>query len=452
MSPPLFINFLKLGEKLDPTRVLPSHRALAESQWWSPQRLREHQLSKLVALLHHAYHNVPYYRECFDALGLKPDAVSTIEEVRRLPTLTKQAIRANFPEGMTAKNFTIKALKPQASGGSTGVPLRYYTDRAAYGWRLAAQFRHLSWAGFQPGSPWVRIGNHARHKVSERLIDLLFRCHYVHLVEGRGWHLERVLGTINRVKPVLIRGYVSPLVMLANHALQHAIAVAPVAAVVTTGEVLFPFNRALLESQFGAPVYDTYGGEGMAISGQCEKGTYHINDENVIVEFLDNNGEPAQPGQLAILVLTDLNNYGMPFIRYRIQDLAVRLEGGCACGRGLATMSAIQGRDVDIVVTPDGKYLTVYYFSYIIKKYRGIDQWQVRQTHFDRLEIYLVINADFSQESFKRIGDSIKETVGGALQLQMHLVEEIHVAESGKNRYVVSEIGRKLFGATSAGE
>ena len=145
------------------------------------------------------------------------------------------------------------------------------------------------------------------------------------------------------------------------------------ATVATTGDMLYPHYRKIIEKQFNCKIFDGYGGESTAVSFECEEHNgYHICDEDVIVEFFKED-EHVVPGETGRIVFTNLNNYAMPFIRYDIEDIGTYTDESCPCGRGLSLMKSVEGRDSDIIMTPDGDIIVVQFFLFLFEYIAGVD-------------------------------------------------------------------------------
>ena len=139
-------------------RSISKHRRfLQDSQWWSADQLQEYQNEKLRALIKHAYMNVPYYRELFDERKLKPEDIKTTDDLLKLPMLTKEIIRENFPHNIVAKNIPKEQMMHTCSSGSTGEPLQYYITKDAYSFNLACNIRGWYWFGFRMGDKFIKL-------------------------------------------------------------------------------------------------------------------------------------------------------------------------------------------------------------------------------------------------------------------------------------------------------
>lgn len=452
-------------ERLQGTPISSHLRELERSQWWPWEELRRLQERKLRRLVAHAYQRVPLYRQLWDEAGVRPEDVQHLEDLPRLPLVNKRVLRAAYPDQVLANGVERSQLVPYTSSGSTGEPFRFVMSRQEKGMRWAVMFRCWAWAGLEPGVPYVNLmGEHAhgalqggwRQKLEQRLTRML----HIPAFAIHDERLEQVIEAVVRFRPRILRSYPATAHRLAQALAERGINL-PLRAVLTTGEILFPFQRQAVEEQFGCPVFDAYGGDGMDVAFQCGYNSgYHINAEAVIVEVTDDEGRPLPPGQEGQLVLTNLNNLSMPFIRYAIADLgALRpTEERCPCGRGLPLLDHVSGRSSDQIVLPSGRALLMWFFTTLFRQTPGIDAFQVRQTAGDQIVISLVPNADFGhlpleggRQGLHRQGafvgqegilaylrQRIEEQVRGEARVEIRLVDRILAGPAGKRRFFIA--------------
>ncbi|RLI78387.1 hypothetical protein DRP05_07380 [Archaeoglobales archaeon] len=410
---------------------------LKETQWLNRNEIEDIQNKKLKALIHHAYRNVPYYHRLFKSLELTPDDVRSKEDLSKLPVLEKEDIRKNLNQ-LIAQNIRKSRIIETQSSGSTGEPLKYYIDRASYSIGWAHTFRCWGWAGYGLGDPYVKISLSARTNFKKKIQDMLMNCSYIHFSDVSEKTLLRFLEVMKKGK--IIRGFASSMYLISRLIKGRGIGEVPEpTAIMTTGDTLFPHYRETIESVFNCELFDGYGGESTPIAFECEEHSgYHLCDESVIVEFLK-NGEEASPGELGSIVFTNLDNFAMPFIRYKVNDVGVKGED-CSCGRGLSLMKSVEGRNTDIVVTPSGRFIVVQFFANLFKYLEGVNQFQVIQDEIDKLEVRIVINERFRDSDEEYIFSKLKDQVGEDMDLIIKFVKSIPPTKSGKRRFVISNV------------
>ncbi|MHC4115522.1 MAG: phenylacetate--CoA ligase family protein, partial [Planctomycetota bacterium] len=218
-------------------RAISKHlRFVRKSQWWSAEELKEFQNEKLGALVKHAYENVPYYHDVFKERKLTVDDIRTTDDLVKLPILTKEIIRENFPHRIVAKNIAGNEMILGGSSGSTGEPLQYYTTKDAYSFNIACVFRGWSWAGFQLGDRYIKLSQNPREGLINKMQDLAQRCEYIHSQSLTPQDITNIVEVIRKSDAKLIRGYPSTLYVLSQYIEKDGITDIRPAAVTTTGE------------------------------------------------------------------------------------------------------------------------------------------------------------------------------------------------------------------------
>jgi phenylacetate-CoA ligase len=211
---------------------------------------------------------------------------------------------------------------------------------------------------------------------------------------------------------------------------------------VTWGDQLQPVQRARIEAAFQARVFDTYGcGEGIQVATQCGHAqNYHVYNLDVIVDYVDDRGDPVPPGTPGNLLLTRLHPGPMPLIRYRVGDIATSGCGKvCPCGRAWELLESIQGRSADAIVTPGGNRLIVHFFNGVFEHFHEIDQYQVVQERPDTITVRILPTAAWSSRSETAIVAALQHR-GVGLDVRIDKVTEIPLTPAGKRRFVISTV------------
>lgn len=457
---------MPLVERAQRTPVSVHLAALERSQWWPAEQLQALQLLKLRRLVAHSFQHVPLYRRLWTEAGVRPEDIRSLDDLARLPVVDKHILRAAFPDQALARGVDPRQLVPYTSSGSTGEPFRFTMTRAEKGMRWAVILRCWAWAGLRQGVRYVNLmGEHAHGSLQggarQTLEQRLTGMRHIPAFAVHDERLDAVIDAVVRYQPRLLRSYPATAHRLAEALAERGIDL-PVRSVLTTGEVLYPFQRAAIEAQFHCQVYDAYGGDGMDVAFQCGHATgYHINAEAVLLEVLDDAGRPAPPGSEGQIVLTNLNNLAMPFVRYAIGDLGSLSAELCSCGRGLPLLAHVTGRSSDQLVLPSGRALLMWFFTTLFRQTPGIDAFQVRQTAPDHIAIALAPGRDFgylpagangSAAGAQRLGafggaeqalaylrQRIEGEVRGEAVVEMHLVDQIPPGPAGKRRFFIAD-------------
>ena len=425
------------------------YETLRKTQWLSPGDTRELQDEKLRRLLRHCYRNVPYYRSAMQALELRPEDIRGQADLHKLPYLTKADIRRHLYFDIMSENHDKAQVLKITTSGSTGEPFVCYADRAQLEFRWAATLRAQEWTGYHFGDPSVRlwhqtIGMTKSQATRERLDATLSNRSFIPIFELSDSNLAAMVQKIAAASPVLMDGYAEALNFLAGYLKSTGTLDVRPRALMSSAQTLPPSSRKLIEEAFGCKVFDKYGSrEFSGIAYECEAHDgHHVVAEGYIVEIL-RDGKPALPGEIGEVVITDLNNTCMPFVRYRIGDLAEAMAPGvpCACGRGAARMGAIQGRVQSIIQGTDGRYLPGTFFAHYLKEYdHAFKRFQVIQEERDAMTFRVVKGDRYSDGVLEEVLATFRQYLGERMRIDVELVDEIALIRTGKHLASVSRL------------
>ncbi len=410
---------------------------LKESETWDEKTLEAYQEKRLQILVNHCYVNVPYYREVFQQNGLTPDDIRTVNDLQKLPFLTKKIIKKRKKD-LIASNISFLNRERVFTSGSTGAPLDFYMDPTTRPMERALAFRHLSWLGYKPGErlaafkvlPLANPKQFYQHFRRSGELRISFR----DMDEQR---LEKLVGLLDEFQPAFISAWPSSLYILARWMARKKRTIQPPKFIVTGSENMYPHMTELIEEVFKAPVSDFYGQEeSVAIAMQCSLGQgYHIQMEMGIVELL-----PFRDG-MSEIVGTGLHNMVMPFLRYKTGDLATTGSGPCPCGRKHPLISSIIGREADLIVTPERKVVSPLMLNYPFHRLEEIKEGQVIQEDIKTIRVIIVPWERISESTREQLGNEIKGCLASpAMRVIIEEVEEIPRTSSWKKAFVISHI------------
>jgi phenylacetate-CoA ligase len=446
MTPWLVRNIVfPLHERFRGRETLGFLGELERTQWLAPEALREVQTRKLQALLRYAVEQVPYYRNLFRSLGAVPDDFRTLDDLARLPLLTKEIIRQNLDD-LVAEGEKGTLLR-NSTGGSTGTPLVFYAHPRKEALGNTAKLRARRWWGIEIGDRelhlWgnpVELGRAGQLRAAkDRLLNQIVVSAY-DLSEEK---LERLAGTIRRFRPVFLYVYPSALVSFCRFLRERGIDLAAVAPryVISTAETLLPAHKAFVEETLGTKVIFEYGShDGCAvIAHDCPCGRMHTTDELVHLEFI-RDGKPVASGETGEIVLTNLESYGMPFIRYATGDLGRRGEPGCANGRGLGSLEALEGRVSENLYRTDGRPMPGLYLTGFMQHVPGVADFQVEQTALRDFTVSIVGGDGYADTAEAFIRAEMEKGLGGGLNISFRYIDVIPRTTSGKKLWVVCSV------------
>jgi phenylacetate-CoA ligase len=419
-------------------------REMERTQWLRPEALADYQQRRLSGFIRDAYHRVPYVRDLFDGLGLRPADVSQVEDLRRLPLMDKETIRTNTP---ALKAQDARGLSRFNTGGSTGEPLVFFIGKERVSHDVAAKWRATRWWGVDIGDPEVVVwGSPVEIGAQDRLRalrDSVLRSHLLPAFEFSPQNLDRFVAEIVRLRPRMLFGYPSSLALIASHAEATGVALDDLGVRVAfvTSERLYDHQQQVIERVFDCRVANGYGGRDAGfIAHACPEGRLHITAEDIVVEVVDPSGRPLPNGEAGELVVTHLATGDFPFLRYRTGDVGSLDAECCPCGRGLPVLGRLDGRTTDFIVAADGTVMHGLALIYILRDIEEIDQFKIVQESQTLTRVLIKSDEPLSRALRDRIAAAFRRRLGQSVTVDIEQAPEIPRETSGKYRYVVSKV------------
>jgi len=414
---------------------------LIENQYRPAEAIRQQQESKFLELIRHAEENSPYYRKI-----LKNIKIEKLEDITRIPFLTKQKIHENIEE-IKAQNLPEERFIHNSTGGSTGEKTVFYNDSSSH--LSAYLMRGNRWAGWEVGDRQAQLwGAHYDVSKAKTFITGL-KTSLIHrniMMSSYDMTREDMLDyrdKINKYRPKLLTGYASALYLFSEFLKKNELTIHSPGGIISSAETLYPHQREKIESVFGCRVLNRYGcREVGSIAQECkEQIGLHIFSEHILLEVIDEKGRSCRPGETGEIVITELENYAFPFIRYRIGDLGVLSDRPCSCGRNLPLLEQIKGRVFDLIVGTNGNRLSGTFWTILLREYvDGIIRYQVIQEKPDELLLKLLVNERYSRDEEPVLIKKIKEKCGEDMSIHIEIVDALPLTESGKHRFIISTV------------
>jgi len=396
--------------------------------------IKAFQKARLEKLIQHAYQTTPYYREL---LKTEPKSISEI------PSLEKQDVRAHL-ERLCSEAFTPGQRIKNATGGSTGTPLTFYQDRDYWNQRNLSVYYFDRWAGWDLGEPQLVIwGTPPELSGDERWkhrLNTFWRNQYwlngFHLTDET---MHNVFEKMNRCNPQTILAYPSSLYQFAKFVYENGLRPRwGLKGIISSAEMLHGHYRDLAEAVFNVKVFNRYGGREVGlIAMECAEGRMHINCRDLYLE-IDSPDPYTRPGDILI---THLNNYAMPFIRYRIGDIGILSDEMCPCGNELPILADLLGRSTATFRTRTGARIHGGYFTQQFYDVQGVSQFQLIQETLDRCVLKLVINDQWRETTPRYLVMRIQEALGADVRVKVVFVDDIPLPASGKREFTISKVG-----------
>jgi len=420
------------------------HR-LQETQWYSPEQIATWQWEGLRKTVSHAMTSIPYYQRSFEMAGVTKESFNAPEDVRRLPLLTKTALREHARD-LISRNYR-GPLTSKTTGGSTGEAVTLLKDRVATAYARGGMWRNYSWWGIDIGDRQGRFWGvpiTSSQRLRYKVIDLLSNRIRLSSFDFSDEDLFTYYKRLKKFRPHYLYGYASMIYEFSAF-LQRNKLKFTVPLVVTTSEDLYQHQRNLIQEVLHCRAVNEYGcGEVGPIACECPEGGMHLMADNLYIEILTKDGSPAHIGEIGEVVITELHSRAMPLIRYRIMD-SIEVGGErCPCGRGLPTIHQMIGRSYDYILSQSGKRFHGEKVMYLLERLQdlrmGTRQIQVTQKMFSKLEIKVVRDKDFKSIALDFMRDYFREALGHNIDIEFRMIDQIPRERSGKLRLVISEL------------
>jgi phenylacetate-CoA ligase len=452
--------------------LFPAHEALMGRQTLSVLRdlqrnaalndehIAEYHARHVSSLLEHARAASPYWRtklhDCCEQQAPRPGFVPGTSHhaltTEALPILTRAEIRRHR-ETMRCEGHG--KLIIHSSSGTTDDNLVFYLDGERQAWDRASRIHALARLGVSLGDKQLHFmpqfgsgGRLGALKDAARLVrDRLTRDPAFDLHPRTSARLDAALAFFRRYRPAVIVGYPSGLFALAQHCLntRSEIPVPTLRYVLSTGELLYDFQRKLIETTFGARVVEEYGSQEVGvIASEDAAGQWLVNWPHLIVEIM-RGGRPAYPGELGEVVITTLHSRAMPFLRYATGDVArTPITASVRISAGLKALPPIEGRTSDLAVTTDGRLYSNRELVDTLVRETGVTEFSLHQTSADRMLCMTLRERGWVGQEAK-VTELLRSMLGRSLQVDWKIGAAFQPLKSGKRRYVCSPVAQMLL-------
>jgi len=421
------------------------YRAFEENQWLSVEEITEWQSLRLRKLVKHAYQTVPYYQEVFKKNKLVPNDIQSLDDLYKIPILTKDDIKQNFKQLLSAE-VPRRLVRLGHTSGTTGSPLQVAYDINTCVAHHAADWRQKNWAGLEYGQPYASLQGRLIVPLSQKKPPF-WRKNYInnqlflssfHLTEA---NLPYYFEKLEKDKIQYLEGYPSNIYILALY-LNKINAIFPLKAILTSSETLFAFQRQVIEKAFNCKIFDFYGmAERVVFATECDQHQgHHLNLDYGITEFLDNDNQPVSCGELGHIVATSLHNFAMPLLRYKTNDSCALMHDSCSCGRAFPLMDSVATKNESIITLPDGRLLSPSVLTHPFKPMKNIIESQIIQDAVDNIRVKVVKNNKYSDNDEKVLLAGFRERVGESLRIEIEYVGSIERTKNGKFKWIISKV------------
>ncbi len=421
-------------------------KEITKNQWLSKDEIIEKQFRNVLTMFQYAYKNVPYYRRRYSAQNIDLTDIKTREDFAKLPVLNKKDLQNNLKQ-LLSEACSTEDLYEDSSGGSTGKPTIFFGDRRNVHKKYAANILTDTWTGWQIGERSVYLWgadreiNKLRVFKEKILQKYILRQDTLNAFSMSEKRMEFFARQLQKQQPSLIVAYSNAAFLFAKFLKKNGISGISPKGIVCSAETLTEEKRKIIEEVFQCKVLNRYGSREVGlIAAECpyQQGL-HINANDVYVEFVH-----IGDGKQFEIIVTDLNNYVMPFIRYNMGDMAQQKESmQCECGRGLPLIEKVHGRSSDFILHPDGRLIHGEFFSHAFYGMEKIKQFQIIQNTLDNIDINIVATDILSSDEKGEISRKVYSELGSNINIHIKETDNIPTPPSGKFRFAISKVAKK---------
>lgn len=405
--------------------IAPYINEIEEMYGMSKEELRQRNERVFLRIFRRAYNNSVFYHKLYTDAGIKIDDIKTLDDIKKLPILTKDMVRKHADEMIVVPKWKLIA---NLTSGTTGTPLKVYEDWPSI-WREQSYFYcYRKRCGFTYGQPLVSLRGNLEKK------DIYLKVHISNTLYLSSYNInektvEIYYEQIIRHKPIAIEGYPSSLYSLAlllrDKKLQLHIPIA-----FTSSESLLDYQRTLIEKQFDTNIYDHYGATERTIrlSETINHNGYYEDPGYSINEYTD-DGE----------ITTSLINESFPMIRYKGNDVMDIEELGGYDKQVI--VRKIEGRKSSVLIGKDGTQYSSALLTRVFKSMTMIDNAQFIQEKVGQVKLNIVAGNNFTNNDIERLRTVVSEQLGGNnfdIEISKVQVKDLIYTTQGKFNYVIN--------------
>lgn len=427
-----------LAEKIKHTNSMVWFRRIREMNSWSRGEIRVWQNEQLRRIVDQAYNHTIYWKRIFDERGLKPSDICTLEDIKKLPILTKQDISEHFEE-IVPDNVALFPHRVEKTGGTTGDPMKYLVDEDIWGYVTADKIVAWKSTGYRFGDAFMALGSASLFKknapLARRILDRIRNERAYNSMNMDGELCRQYIDILAKQRIHYIYGYASSIYLLAKYALDHRIDMSHMRGAFTTSENLTDVYRETIEHAFGCRVMDCYGARDAAVTAyEVTPGNYYLG-YSAYLELIDE----FEPGT-GTLLSTNLLSMAFPLLRYDYGDVGT-LDNDSTVYNG-QVLHRIFGRVSDVLRLDNGHVLTSPGFTILMRNFdvKAYDIQKLSGSHV-RMQVRVTDGWDKDQEG--KLLAEMQRFVGEGCGFTLEYVEGFQEQKNGKRRYFMNDLSNE---------
>ncbi len=440
------INYLKTFDYMN---------LLIKSEYTDFQKLTEFRNNRFQHLIQHCYSHVPYYRRYMELHGLQIKDFQTTADICKLPVLDKKQLNSQR-ELLIACNFNRSHLRIDRTGGSTGTPIQFITDRKSYYQVYANAWRFWGYAGYRPGMKMMLFWGNRSELMSAKNLKRRIKSYIENIIILNTYDLSKSLiyeyaRQISKQRPAIIRGYAGTIYMFTEMCKKYEIEIGfyPTSIILTSENILTSQKKKIADF-FKSEVFNEYGCREFGIlAHECNyHDGLHLAEEQFIFEIYNSQLDRYQMEGNGEIIVSSLFNYAMPLLRYRLEDEVTITTKKCVCGRTSGVLTQIDGRIIDYILTKSEKLVHQSIFEDLFDILDGVITFQIRQNQKGAIQVLLVVDERFKMNELDNLLNEFYSLFKDDLIFTVEYVEEIELLPSGKRQLVLSNIDHEYLASS----
>lgn len=416
------------------TRTLLYFLSLYLNLFRARKDLEKIRLRKLKKLFAHARQNVPLYEELYKELEIE---LKDMSDISKIPVLNSSHFKEQSEDRITSQKFDKNSLLPFGTSGSSGKPFQFFVADEDFINRQLRMMRLFWLNGWRPWWKGVNVWRESVEKKGsflDKVIDSRKTTVSIH------WPLEKQAEAMVAVRPKLIYGITSTLDILAKWMIDNDKTIDSAKLVVSGGEGKTDDISRRFKRAFGHEGMNYYGANECGVIGwSCPRcGTCHFDDDGVIAEVVNKDYQPAKPGESGKVLITVLDQFSTPLIRYEIGDLISLFRHPSRCSIPFSQFESIVGREEDRIVLKDGRDISWQNVYATVIRLKGVEKIQFFQRKDGEVVVRFVPKQGFDGKDIeRRISESLE--IREKSDLRFEPCEAIPLEKSGKSKLIKRE-------------
>lgn len=422
-----------LGDMIMGTCVTKWYKNISHMNQWSKQEIKEWQDNELQKFVKHAYEHTAYYRRLFDSLGLTPEDIRSIKDLKKIPVMTKEIVNENY-DSLVPDNLNQFNYRLSRSGGTTGVPVQYYCDEKVWSYVTAAKIYYWKKTGYRYGDAFIALGSASlfsqKPSFARQVYDRMRNEHPLNCVNLTDEICKKYCQYIKSHHIHYIYGYAAAIYLFAVFVKEHKVSIEGIHGVFTTSENLTDKYRTVIEETFGCNVMDCYGARDAGITAYEVAPHFYNIGYNALVEIEDEIGN-----NVGSVVVTNILNYSFPLLRYQFGDEAEICSENDVNNYNGQQFKRLLGRSSHVLRLENSHNLTATGISMIMKEF-DIVAFDIRKTGENAVLLRLqVIPEKYTDQQEELIIKTLKKYLGDDCALAIERVSEFEPNKNGKRTY-----------------